>query len=146
MHVYTYGTLMFPDVWRSVVGKDFPTVAGTANGFAVYRVRDAVFPGIIAAADAMVRGIVYLDVDDYSLARLDRFEDDFYERQALSVDCDDGQQRTAEAYVVTLPNRNVLTSEPWDGESFVASGGLEHFKSRFAGFGRIAGKNIVGND
>src|SRR5262249_49618609 len=139
MNVFSYGTLMFPEVWRSVVGKAFEMVAGTAKGFAVFRVRDAVFPGIIGAANGRVRGIVYLDVDDVSLARLDRFEDNFYDRQSLSIDCDDGQRRDAEAYVVPFANRNVLTSEPWDGESFIASGGLEHFTSRFAGFGRIAG-------
>ena len=63
--------------------------------------RDAVFPGIIAASDAdAVRGVVYLDVDEASLARLDVFEDDFYERQALWIECDDGQRRQADAYVV----------------------------------------------
>lgn len=137
MHVFTYGTLMFPDVWRAVVGRMFASVEGTASGYAVFRVRDAVFPGIIAAADCVVRGVVYLDVDQRSLERLDRFEDDFYKRQAVHVACDDGHQRSAEAYVVPAANRNVLTNEPWDRESFVASGGLKYFVNRFAGFSRI---------
>jgi gamma-glutamylcyclotransferase (GGCT)/AIG2-like uncharacterized protein YtfP len=140
MHVFTYGTLMFPEVWQAVVGRSFESVDGTAAGFEVFRVRDAVFPGIIAGTGVCsVRGVVYLDVDSGSLGRLDRFEDDFYERQAIPVDCSDGWQRTAEAYVVPPENRNVLTSELWNRESFLASGGLEHFISRFAGFGRVAG-------
>jgi gamma-glutamylcyclotransferase (GGCT)/AIG2-like uncharacterized protein YtfP len=141
MHVFTYGTLMFLEVWRAVVGRDFATVAGSAAGFAIYRVQDAVFPGIFATDDNdAVRGIVYLDVDAASLARLDVFEDDFYERQVLSVSCADGQQRQAQAYVVPAHHRALLTDEGWDRDQFVASGGLEQFIRRFAGFARVAGR------
>jgi gamma-glutamylcyclotransferase (GGCT)/AIG2-like uncharacterized protein YtfP len=139
MHVFTYGTLMFPEVWQAVVGRSFETVAGNAFGFEVFRVRDAVFPGIIAGAgDCSVPGVACLDVDHESMERLDRFEDDFYERRAIEVDCTDGQRRMAEAYVVPTANRSVLTAEAWSRESFIASGGLEKFISRFAGFGRVA--------
>jgi gamma-glutamylcyclotransferase (GGCT)/AIG2-like uncharacterized protein YtfP len=139
MHVFTYGTLMFPEIWQTVVGRSFETVEGTAAGFEVFRVRDAVFPGIAAGAGSCsASGVVYLDVDSESTARLDRFEDDFYERQGIAVDCIDGQRRMAEAYVVPSAKRSVLTSEPWGRESFLASGGLEQFINRFAGFGRVA--------
>src|SRR5262245_7057245 len=136
MHVFTYGTLMFPEVRQSVVGRSFVTVSGEAPGFRIFRVRDAVFPGISEASQAdSVPGVVYLDVDPESTARLDRFEDDFYERRAIPVDCNDGRRRMAEAYVVPDANRNVLTCEPWTRESFLESGGLEQFIARFAGFG-----------
>ena len=142
MHVFTYGTLMFPEVWRAVVGREFETVQGVAAGFAIYRVREAVFPGIIAAGDAAtVPGVVYLDVDEASLARLDVFEDDFYERQALWIACDDGKRRQANGYVVPSHNRAVLTDEPWNRDQFVADGGLEHFIHRFAGFARVTGRD-----
>jgi gamma-glutamylcyclotransferase (GGCT)/AIG2-like uncharacterized protein YtfP len=139
MHVFTYGTLMFPEVWQAVVGRPFETVEASASGYAIYRVRDAVFPGIIAAGDRQsVRGVVYLDVDQPSLARLDRFEDDFYCREAVWVDCDDGQRRAADAYVVPHENRHVLTAETWQAGQFVSSGGLQTFISRFEGFTRLA--------
>jgi gamma-glutamylcyclotransferase (GGCT)/AIG2-like uncharacterized protein YtfP len=138
MHVFTYGTLMFPEVWQ-VVGRSYESVEGTAAGFEVFRVCDAVFPGIIAGTgECSVPGVVYLDVHTESLDRLDRFEDDFYERRAISVDCSDGQRRVAEAYIVPPKHRSLLTNEPWGRESFVASGGLEQFISRFSGFGRVA--------
>jgi gamma-glutamylcyclotransferase (GGCT)/AIG2-like uncharacterized protein YtfP len=140
MHVFTYGTLMFPEIWRAVVGREFESLEGSAHGYAIFRVRDAVFPGIAAAAEgSLVSGVVYLDVDLPSLQRLDAFEDAFYERRAIPVDCDDGRRLEAEAYVVPEANRHVLTEEPWDRECFVASGGLRQFIDRFAGFGRVAG-------
>lgn len=139
MHVFTYGTLMFPEVWQAVVGRAFASVEGVAAGYAIYRVSGAVFPGIIAASEgAAVRGVVYMDVDEPSVARLDRFEDDFYRRETLSIDYDDGRRRAADAYVVPAANRAILADEPWDRDAFVASGGLEHFIHRFAGFGRVA--------
>jgi gamma-glutamylcyclotransferase (GGCT)/AIG2-like uncharacterized protein YtfP len=138
MHVFTYGTLMFPEVWQAVVGRPFETVEGAVLGFAIYRVVDAVYPGIAAGEERdMVRGVVYLDVDNASLTRLDLFEDDFYERQALWVDCVDGQRRAAEAYIVPHENRRALTNEPWRRAEFISSGGLEQFKRGFQGFQRV---------
>jgi gamma-glutamylcyclotransferase (GGCT)/AIG2-like uncharacterized protein YtfP len=143
MHVFTYGTLMFPEVWQAVVGRKFTTVDATASGYAIYRVRDAVFPGIIAAGERdMVRGVVYLDVDAASLGRLDRFEDDFYRRETLSLTCDDGQRRAADAYVVPDTNREVLTAETWQADRFIASGGLTTFIRRFEGFRRLASDHM----
>jgi gamma-glutamylcyclotransferase (GGCT)/AIG2-like uncharacterized protein YtfP len=140
MHVFTYGTLMFPEVWKAVVGREFASVEGTAAGYAIFRVRDAVFPGIIAASErAAVRGVVYLDVDPDSVARLDLFEDDFYRRETLLIDCNDGERRRAEAYVIPNANRDVLTDDTWQRDEFVASGGLDHFIRRFQGFRRIEG-------
>ena len=138
MHIFTYGTLMFPDVWCAVAGTESATVEGTAAGYAVFRVEGAEFPGIVAARDNdRVRGVVYLSVGQDALDRLDRFEDDFYERRTLWIDCDDGQRRAAEAYVVPAGNRDVLTNEPWDRADFVARGHLEQFMRRFAGFSRL---------
>ena len=142
MHVFTYGTLMFPEVWKAVAGREFKSIKGIAAGFAVYRVRDAVFPGIVHASEQDgVRGVVYLDVAAESLARLDLFEDDFYRRETLWVACDDGERRAAEAYVVPTENRAVLTDEPWRADEFVASGGLQEFIERFQGFTRIEAAN-----
>ena len=140
MNVFTYGSLMFPEVWKIVVGRDFQTVEGTAADYAVFRVRDAAFPGIINASGCEVRGLVYLDVDDKSIARLDQFEDAFYERQSLSIDCEDGARRDADAYVIPAKHRSILTAEPWTPEGFVSSGGLADFIARFQGFSRLGGK------
>lgn len=140
MELFTYGSLMFPEVWSAVVGREFATIEGTASGYAIYRVRDAVFPAIVAARkESVVRGLVYLDVDDESIARLDRFEDDFYDRLEMAVDCADGKERTAGAYVVPPKNRHVITTEPWKAEWFVSSGGLADFIARFQGFSRLGG-------
>jgi gamma-glutamylcyclotransferase (GGCT)/AIG2-like uncharacterized protein YtfP len=140
MNVFTYGSLMFPEVWSAVVGRDFKTVKGTLAGYLIYRVREAVFPGIVLGdAASVVNGLVYLDVDEASITRLDRFEDDFYDRLQVTVNCADGVRRSAGAYVVPAKNGHVMTSEPWTAKEFVSSGGLADFIARFQGFSRLGG-------
>ena len=152
MHVFTYGTLMFPEVWQAVVGRDFASLRGHITGYHIYRVADAVFPGIVQCPPAddclppsplppppstSVAGVVYLDVDAESLARLDRFEDDFYDRGPVPVHCADSRQLEAAAYIVPDKNRHVLTDKPWTAEDFLAHGDLARFLARYAGFQRL---------
>lgn len=139
MHVFTYGTLMFPEVWQAAVGRSFTTIRGVVRGFAIYRVCDAVYPGVIASkATCVVEGLVYLDVDVASIAKLDAFESDFYERQTIAVACVDGRELPADCYVVPLAARHVLTTEPWSAAEFVARGDLQRFTDKYAGFDRVA--------
>jgi gamma-glutamylcyclotransferase (GGCT)/AIG2-like uncharacterized protein YtfP len=138
MHVFTYGTLMFPEVWLAVAGRPFAHGGGRVTGFALYRVADAVFPGMLATTTAdVVPGVVYFDVDEAAIARLDQFEDDFYRREIVAVTCDDGRICDAAAYIVQPENRGVLTSEAWTRDEFVARGDLQKFVARFAGFRRL---------
>jgi gamma-glutamylcyclotransferase (GGCT)/AIG2-like uncharacterized protein YtfP len=138
MHVFAYGTLMFPEIWTAVTGLESAGVPGLLRGYAAYRVRDAEFPGSARVdGESVVNGVLYLDVNDSALARLDRFEDDFYMRESVTIECADGVRRAADAYIVPNENRHVLTEEPWTRELFVATRGLEKFVARFAGFVRV---------
>lgn len=140
MHVFTYGSLMFPEVWNIVVGREFRTVHGTLSGYSRFRVEDAVYPGIIAAADVCsVEGLIYLDVDAASVERLDRFEGEFYDRLPLSINCADGEGRIADAYTISDKYLHVLTAESWTAEWFASSGGLADFIARYHGFSRLGG-------
>jgi gamma-glutamylcyclotransferase (GGCT)/AIG2-like uncharacterized protein YtfP len=138
MNVFTYGTLMFPEIWQRVAGRAALAVRGHLAHFSIYRVDGAEYPGVIASNDGdYVKGVLYLDVDAASLASLDAFEGDLYRRAVVSVDCDDGVTRQAETYVIPPERRDVLTSEPWRADQFVAGGGLDRFARCFEGFDRL---------
>ena len=90
MHLFTYGTLTFPEVWQriAVCDPDSKTDSepATLHGFAIFRVKDAVFPGIIRAREAdFVKGVLYRNLDEETLFELDTYESDFYERQTVWV-------------------------------------------------------------
>jgi gamma-glutamylcyclotransferase (GGCT)/AIG2-like uncharacterized protein YtfP len=158
MHLFTYGTLMFPEIWQAVdcpddTGRQFATLPATLLGYQIFRVADAVYPGIIACVPppspsdsqpttlnsqpTSVPGILYLDVDPETIARLDRFEDDFYRRQPITVNTDDGRELAAEAYIIPVDQRHLLTAEPWTAEEFEKCGDLARFAARYKGFQRL---------
>lgn len=167
MHLFTYGTLMFPEVWRAVlgdilVGRDFASTPAHLSGYQIFRVASALYPGITAAISPptsrggattpppsgsqpsslssppfAVPGLLYLDLDAAALARLDAFEGPEYIRQTVTVTCDDGRELAAEAYIVPAENRHLLTNEIWTAEDFLARGHLAKFIARFSGFNRL---------
>jgi gamma-glutamylcyclotransferase (GGCT)/AIG2-like uncharacterized protein YtfP len=119
MNLFAYGTLMYPEMWRRVVGREFPAEPAELAGYAVYRVADGVYPVLVAAqADARVRGLVFRDLDAAAFQRLDEYESDLYDRTAVSAVAADGRLIRCQAYVLPAARRAWASDEPWDAERF----------------------------
>ena len=119
-HVFTYGSLMFTEVWKPIVSRPLASVAAVLQDFAREGVRGQRYPGIRREAGARTPGRLYLNVDDDELARLDAFEGDEYRRESVQVivTSRDGRSLalTAEVYCFTDPAG--LNGEPWDPVRF----------------------------
>jgi len=120
-HVFTYGSLMFDEVWTLVVTGRYRSLAGTLADHGRFAVAEQAYPGMIASADARVVGVIHLDVDDTDLRRLDRFEGDDYRRVTVSVACADGAIRDSETYLYEHPER--LLASAWEPAAFA----MDHF-------------------
>jgi gamma-glutamylcyclotransferase (GGCT)/AIG2-like uncharacterized protein YtfP len=119
MHLFTYGTLVFPEVWQRIAVREAAAERASLTGFAIYRVRDAVFPGIVRAEPVnAVAGVLYRDLDENTLFELDAYESDFYCRETVAVVTETGDTVECQAYVVPEKRRDLLTDEPWDAEWF----------------------------
>lgn len=118
MNVFTYGSLMFPEVWRRVAGVSSTGCPARLAGYRRFAVRGRTFPGIVPEATARVDGVVYRDVPPEAVARLDVFEDEMYERLNLPVTLSGGGVLRCEAYVVTDPYRHWLGAADWDPAVF----------------------------
>ena len=119
MHLFTYGTLVFPEVWQRIAVREATAERATLRGFAIYRVKNAVFPGIVRAGEEdRVAGVLYRDLDEDTLFELDAYESDFYERLDVSVVTEKGESVECQAYFLPDSRRNMLTDEPWDAEWF----------------------------
>ena len=114
-HVFTYGSLMFPPVWSLVVAGRYRSLAGTLAGHARFAVDAQDYPGMVVRSGASVDGVLYLDVDEADLARLDRFEGDDYRRAMVDVATAEGTL-PAETYVYLQAER--LLASPWDPAAF----------------------------
>jgi gamma-glutamylcyclotransferase (GGCT)/AIG2-like uncharacterized protein YtfP len=121
MNVFTYGSLMFPEVWERVVRGAYSHAVAAASGFRCYAVQGETYPGMIAADGAAsppdrVEGIVYFDVSLEDLAALDSFEGGDYRRVEIAASLPDGTSVNASAYLY-LPQEK-LAPEPWSRENF----------------------------
>ena len=114
--VFTYGSLMFPDVWDRVVdGRYRSTTARLANHQRL-AVRDETYPGLVERRGASVDGVVYLEVDALDVERLDAFEGDDYRRVVVAVDTAAGDRIDAQAYLYLPVER--LAPDVWRPEAF----------------------------
>ncbi len=119
MHLFTYGTLVFPEVWQRIAVREATAERATLWGFAIYRVKNAVFPGIVRTGEEdCVAGVLYRDLDEDTLFELDAYESDFYERLTVSVVTEEGESVECQAYHVPDSRRDMLTDEPWDAQWF----------------------------
>lgn len=116
--LFCYGTLMFPEVMRAVAGADYPRLVAVLRGYARYRLRREVFPGVIAQAGAEVHGCLYRGLGAVALRRIDAYESEGYERRLLEVECESGERLGAWVYVVSPASRGRLDPVDWDREAF----------------------------
>lgn len=115
--VFTYGTLMWPEVMEAVTGNRFRRKAATVTGCERYRFKRRVYPGLIRKAGHGVNGIVYFDVDGMSMKLLDEFEDDFYQRETVIADTPEDSIQ-CQAYWVSENHQYLLSRDIWDPARF----------------------------
>jgi gamma-glutamylcyclotransferase (GGCT)/AIG2-like uncharacterized protein YtfP len=133
MNVFVYGTLLVPKIWETVTATTgLVSHPSELAGYEIRRVRDAVFPGIVAAPreGTRVNGRVFFDVPAEALRRLDAYEDDFYLREEVHPVVTGMGPVPAQAYLVPPGDaERILSSDPWTLEWFEENG-LEGFWSR----------------
>ena len=135
MNIFTYGSLMFPSVMKAVTGLEFPAKRARVKNYARLKVRGESYPGLTPSEGAVTEGVLYLDVDELSVKRLDAFEGEFYERGEVAAGTLDGESLTAHAYLIKARYRDRLSSAPWDPEHFEKAD-LREFMASYRGFPR----------
>jgi gamma-glutamylcyclotransferase (GGCT)/AIG2-like uncharacterized protein YtfP len=116
--LFVYGTLVLPEVMEAVAGRAFPSRPAELPGFARFRLRDRVFPGIAPRPGATTSGLLCDGIGCAALELLDEFEGDLYERLRLQVRLSGGAAEPAHVYVIRPEHRELLTPEPWDPQHF----------------------------
>jgi gamma-glutamylcyclotransferase (GGCT)/AIG2-like uncharacterized protein YtfP len=115
-NVFTYGSLMFDEVWRNVVAGHYRSEAATLHDYRRFAVPGVTYPGIVAMAGERIAGRLYLEVGPDDMARLDAFEGAEYRRDALPVALASGATVNAWTYVWLDHGR--LSDAPWLSEAF----------------------------
>ncbi len=118
--LFTYGTLMVPDVIETVIGRSVgESLSATLKEYGCYQVRDRAFPAIVPESGQQTLGRLYPALDQDALGRLDFYEGKLYLRCRVNVHLPDGAQLDAWTYVFTPEARVLLTDLPWQLDYFV---------------------------
>jgi gamma-glutamylcyclotransferase (GGCT)/AIG2-like uncharacterized protein YtfP len=119
MNLFAYGTLMFSEVWERVAGRPATSHSATLAGYAVYTARGDVYPVMVrTSANDIVQGIAYVDLDTTTIARLDEYESELYDRIAVEATLADGRSLCCEAYVLPGDRRQSASTASWDRARF----------------------------
>ncbi len=120
--LFCYGTLQVPQVIQAVTGHTYSGIKAALPGYAIYRVINAEYPGIVHSPGSSTEGILYDNVSDADLKVLDLFEGEFYRRQMLEVSLEDHAFRPAWVYVIAEQHLGILSEERWSLTDFLENG------------------------
>jgi gamma-glutamylcyclotransferase (GGCT)/AIG2-like uncharacterized protein YtfP len=131
MHVFTYGSLMYRQVWEHVVTGTYPSCSGVIHGYVRRRIVGETYPALVRATPTdPVAGVVYLNISVTDLAALDAFEDEgtAYVRMEVPVTLGNGSSLSAWTYLY----RHLDKVEPtaWDPKQFEGAG-LDRFLATY---------------
>ncbi len=115
---FVYGTLQIPEVFQAVTGRLAPAEPARLAEHARYRLKGLTYPGLVAEPGAETEGLLFRRLGPEEVARLDAFEDDFYERPAVSVTTLAGETVRAETYVIPAASRSRIDPCPWSLDEF----------------------------
>lgn len=115
-HIFTYGSLMFPQVWERVVRGRYRSARAVLAGHARFAIAGETYPGMVAQEGGQVEGVLYFDVEREDVTALDAFEGMDYRRDKVAVTTETGECVVAHAYIYLLPQR--LSGAPWRPEEF----------------------------
>jgi len=127
--LFVYGTLQIPEVFQAVTGRRVPAEPARLADHARYCLKGLPYPGLIVELGAVTDGLLFRRLGPREVARLDAFEDDFYERRTVSVTTLAGETVKAETYIVPAVSRHRIDPRPWCLDEF-RSRSLQSFLDR----------------
>lgn len=143
MNLFTYGVLMYSEIFRALTGRELSSEPATLNGFRRHAlIMDGYpkVPAIVPAAGATVEGVLIRGVDQETLEVLDEFEEvskGLYVRERVAVRDRAGCERRADAYMAGPAALGSLSGS-WDPQEFVEQHYAEYLNGAFRGFSQPA--------
>lgn len=131
--VFTYGSLMVPEVMEGVTGSSYPSLTGVALNCDRRKLRSKTYPGMLRLEGAATEGIVYQNISALAMKHLDNFEGKLYTRELIDVEVDNHGTMSCHPYLISQNYIHLITVEPWHFDEFRALH-LPAFLSEFSQF------------
>lgn len=134
VNIFCYGSLMYPEVWHLVVEDRYKQEQARVFGYGRRKIKNEEYPGLITTKqEDIVQGVVYFDVSNYDLKRLDIFEGNQYIRIKVNCLLNDDFFIDAHTYMINPQQQSIVENENWNKEEFEQHG-LEKFLNKYQGF------------
>ena len=148
--LFTYGSLMFSEVWQKVTNLDTVPVPGRLHEHVRCQVAGEDYPAVLERSGAAVDGALYTGLSPRSMALLDRFEGPDYERVPVTVVLSDKARadpvvfapahwplagREVAAYVYLFRGDGARDGHDWSVSDFKLAG-MARFIDAYIGFRR----------
>ena len=134
-HIFTYGSLMFDQVWQHIVGSTYESKAHELTGFERQSLRHADYPAAIPQPHSSITGRLYMNVVDKDIQRLDCFEGSEYLRKHVAVEIEEELNEVA-IYLLKPSHYHLLAGKPWNEQAF-SKEAVQPFINNFSGFKRL---------
>ena len=132
-HIFTYGSLMYEDIFLGVTKCQCVGIPAKLSGWQRYALQNRQYPGAmpVGTEHANIDGVLWLDVPSQAIVALDRFEGLEYKRVAVTVLDADGLQYHGDVYQWLLTEQaagqwSADTFERHHRETFLAVHGTRH--------------------
>ncbi len=112
--LFTYGTLMLPEVMTVVCGVSLQAEKAVLADYCRRLVKNEVFPAIIEKKGVNTDGLLYRGIDREILERLDAYEGEPYCRREVRVTLVDGSEVCCFTYVLKDRHRHLVGDTAWD--------------------------------
>ena len=133
MNIFTYGSLMFSEVWNKVVQDNYYSSSATLQGYRRFCIKNQSYPGLRQTdGQGKVNGIVYHDINNRDLKLLDAFEGGYYERVPVTVDLENSSIKS-HVYLIRDQYLYLATEKQWDPEDFYKKS-IGDFVATYTGF------------
>jgi gamma-glutamylcyclotransferase (GGCT)/AIG2-like uncharacterized protein YtfP len=135
-NLFTYGSLMCRDIFCKVAGCQAEFTQATLNNFFRSKIRSREYPGIVPRPETSVPGVLYYNLSNQALQRLDVFEGELYLREDVQVMTKNRGLVSAMTYVINPQHRDILTDKAWSYKEFLAVGKAK-FEETYFGFDEL---------
>ena len=112
--LFTYGTLMFPEVLAVLLGRVPASVPASVDGWRVLAIPGVSYPALVVAP-GRARGRVLLDLRPEEWRVIDAYEDDIYELRPIG-----SQPGGLPTVAYVCPTTDGVADVDWDADRFAA--------------------------
>ena len=135
IHLFVYGTLQHPHIWRGVVKGEYQKSFALLKGFQACVLKGVVYPGLIEKEDSYANGMIYYDINKEDLARLDAFEGMSYKRVEVFPSVDGKDDVSCHTYLY-IGDQHIVTHEMWSFDKYLLNG-HDKFIAGYSGWDNI---------